>query len=358
MLEEKQLSEVFNTVKWDLTSVEKASELVKLIIAERKIGILGSVSRFKEALKLAKGALSRAYEINSRNLAGVYLKHIGGFYWYLGNRRNALIHLKLAVDIGFREKNFSLEADSLRKIGIVYYSNGEYDRSLEYFFEALEKAKCGEDVWLIGAISGNIAVIYELKDDIESARKYYEKARIIFRDLGDRRMEGVQIGNIGIMLYNTGKIKKAITLIEKSISIAENVGNKHSMVTMFSNLGKFYFELGKLKKALTILEKTEKMADEIQMRTERARVLILAAVIKNELYGESAKPIILENIRILERLKEFEFLVDAYILLSRFEKNSGNSKRAKTVIARAREIALRNDFTQQLKRINEEFKQT
>lgn len=93
-------------------------------------------------------------------------------------------------------------------LGIVYYSNGEYEKGLQQFNEIIEVDPNVHEPYY------NLGLIYEKMDDLEKAKANFDKAISLKPDFADAYY------HLGILNKLTKKKKQAIYSFEKALQIS------------------------------------------------------------------------------------------------------------------------------------------
>jgi tetratricopeptide (TPR) repeat protein len=161
----------------------------------------------------------------------------------------------------------SLEIYKLYKEGKKTRSSGEYEKSIEYFEQAIHlaeksrgqehKLKClrqlSQTYWELG----NYSKFFRLN----------EKALTIAQSLNNRKEEGICLFNVGIYYWNKDNYSKALSCYEKALIIAQSLKNKKSESSCLNNIGIIYEKIGNYDKALEYLTKAlvidEQLGDKI-----------------------------------------------------------------------------------------------
>jgi tetratricopeptide (TPR) repeat protein/transcriptional regulator with XRE-family HTH domain len=91
---------------------------------------------------------------------------------------------------------------------------------------------------------------------------YFERARAIFRDLGDRRNECNALDKLGLVYTRLGEFKQAIELHEQALRLARETGDRQPEANALGNLGVAHKNAGNLRQALECQEQTLAIARE------------------------------------------------------------------------------------------------
>lgn len=86
------------------------------------------------------------------------------------NINTLLYNLKEKINILLKLTNNPEDPDALRALGLEMQKKGDFNKALEYYFEALENSPRKEIEYTL------IGTIYYLKEELDSALKYFELA--------------------------------------------------------------------------------------------------------------------------------------------------------------------------------------
>ncbi len=86
------------------------------------------------------------------------------------NINTLLYNLKEKINILLKLTNNPEDPDALRALGLEMQKKGDFNKALEYYFGALENSSRKEIEYTL------IGTIYYLKEELDSALKYFELA--------------------------------------------------------------------------------------------------------------------------------------------------------------------------------------
>ncbi|MCJ7625107.1 MAG: tetratricopeptide repeat protein, partial [Anaerolineaceae bacterium] len=170
----------------------------------------------------------------------------------------------------------------LGNLGLAYSRLGQVDIAIKYYEKALMITReigdrCGEENHL-----GNLGLAYSNLGQVEKAIKCYEKSLLIAREIGDRRGEGADLGNLGGVYRNLGQVEKAIEYYKKALVISKEIGDRRGEGADLGNLGNAYSNLEQVDKAIEYYENALVIAKEIgDRRGEGADLGNLGGVYRN-----------------------------------------------------------------------------
>ena len=197
-------------------------------------GFLYKYGKYKESerIYLRQIAINEELYGNENTDTATSYNNIGLVYDSQGDFDKALeFHFK-ALEI--REKSLGKEhpdtAGSYNNIGVVYKSQGNYDKALEYYFKALEiwEILLGKEHPDTATSYNNIGNVYNSQGDFDKALEYHFKAlEIRGKVLGkDHPETATSYNNNGLEYYYQGDHARALQYYCKALEIREKVLGK------------------------------------------------------------------------------------------------------------------------------------
>lgn len=201
-----------------------------------------SVALYSEALTLAE-------KINDENLIIYVNTQIGFFYYSYNEYIKAMpffIRASNLLDI-YNSTDLIEAADVYKKNAYFLDSIGEYEKSIEYLLKALSYTP--SDSKLYATFLNNIGSSYYKKGNVESARKYFIKAKQVSLENKFEVRYAKVIGDLALIHFDQKEFQEAITLLKEDIEISKK-NNAHRN-TMYAQilLSKAYVELNEFDKA-------------------------------------------------------------------------------------------------------------
>jgi CHAT domain-containing protein/predicted negative regulator of RcsB-dependent stress response len=240
-----------------------------------------SIEKYHEALELYRKAGYRSGEAQTIN-------KIGEVYWYLGEMRRALEKFNESLPI-FRAIGDRLgEGVLLNNIGVVYESQGELQKALETLKEALpiirEVGDRVEEAITLAAIGR----VYRSLGETQKALEKFNESLPLRRAVGDRIGEASTLNNIGVIYLALGELQKALEKFNELLPIRRAAGDRRGMAATLVNTGAAFQGLGELQKALEKYNEGLPICREIGDREAEARTLNKIGSIYHSL-GEAQK---------------------------------------------------------------------
>jgi signal transduction histidine kinase/DNA-binding response OmpR family regulator len=153
----------------------------------------------------------------------------------------------------------------------IYESKGEYDKALTTAFEGLRIAERFPSKENIAMILNFIGTIHYEKEELTSARIYYARALLLYKQIGNIRQISGITANIANIYAGQKKYDSALVFYRSSLKLAEKTGSKSLLTFLYNNTASAHFDMGTYdsalylsKRALDIAHVTENTSEVIR----------------------------------------------------------------------------------------------
>jgi len=204
----------------------------------------------KAAALIAEGKLTLAEQSFARSLE-IYeeprvLNDFGLFLYQIGSLDRAESLFVQAVSLSADAKT---DAISYASLGDIYLTQGESDRALEMYENALELNTGLNDEDGMADSYGRLGVVYTLRGKLDIAEEMHTKALAI--DTRINRKEGMAIGysKLGNVFLSRGDFKKAQSMYELALEIDIALGRQQGLAKDYLGLGNIALLNGDFQKA-------------------------------------------------------------------------------------------------------------
>jgi tetratricopeptide (TPR) repeat protein len=165
-------------------------------------------------------------------------------YFFRSEYQKALEYYFQALTIAGKYADIGYVSECYSEIGIVYKNQGKYDLALDYYHQALElAAQTGNNSW-IATCNTNIGNVYKEKGYFIVALDYYLKALGTFEKLGHTRRMAACYENIGEVYHQQKDHEQALYYFNNALKLARESAFKSMITTCNLNIGKVYTNLG------------------------------------------------------------------------------------------------------------------
>ncbi|MBI3500436.1 MAG: tetratricopeptide repeat protein, partial [Bacteroidetes bacterium] len=269
---------------------------------------------------------------NGQNLQGLKAKALNGIgiaYFYQGDYPKTLEYYFQSLKIKEQIGDKSEIAKTIGNIGTVYWRQGNYSKTLEYYFKALKTFEEVGNKNKITVILSNIGIVYKEQGDNPKALEYYFKALKMDEELGRKNGIAANLNNIGTVYYQQGDNTKALECFFKGLKMADELGDKQSQANTFGNIGVIYSAQADYPKALEYyfkaLKINEEMGDKSGMTIELGN--IGSAYTKQKKYAQ-AEHYLLKSLALAREIGSLADIKEGHQLLSELYFEKGEYKNA------------------------------
>lgn len=191
----------------------------------------------------------------------------GILYDISGNSDSSYFYFNKAHEMSKKYNFKDHEARSLNNLGMYNWNKGAWEKSLDYFFEALKlnDKYTPENKINQSKYYSNIGLIYQELKLFDKALLYHNKAYQIRLNNNLLNEQAISLNNIGICYRVKKEYQKAIETYKKGIEVAKKADNKRELSKITENLGSVYIDLENYNKALTLYQESEKIKKTIEV---------------------------------------------------------------------------------------------
>ncbi|MEO6683548.1 MAG: adenylate/guanylate cyclase domain-containing protein, partial [Ginsengibacter sp.] len=242
----------------------KDTALVNNLNKETTLHFLDDQSK---AIELAIRARDFSKEVNYPIGEAYAYKNIGIIYYYQGDYFRSLENYNASLKIFLSIKDNVGISNLYSNIGVIYYNQADYVKALENQLLSLQYAELANDKLRILTALNNIGGIYYIKPATwDKALEYFYRALPLCEELGNTNALGAISTNIGNIYFSKNDDEKALEYFNRSLNA---YGSSDGSQNAYISLGKLYLREGKynialsnLRKALTI---SENLKDDISI---------------------------------------------------------------------------------------------
>jgi len=168
-----------------------------------------------------------------------------------------------ALKISTINEFYKGSALAYRQIGILFYFNGDNDKSIENLYLSLDKWKQAKDERGIGRAYMNIGIIQKNLGEYPLALENYIKSSKIQKEINDVDGLARSYNNIVNIYVELGDFEAALDYSFKSLEIHEKLNNKVEIAITYNNIGNIYNTQKILDKAIEYFELSLKINEKI-----------------------------------------------------------------------------------------------
>lgn len=244
-------------LKKDIADTNKVNHLNVLCSEYTNIGL------FDTAIYHGNTALQLAQQLNfKKGIANSY-NNMGIVYYSQGDYTKTLDYWSKALKVDEELKNKMGVETRLGNIGLVYWKQSDYLKALDFYFKALKMAEDLSDKKGIARHLANIGNVFNELKDYSKALDYDFKALKIAEEIGNKPLQANILSAIGIVQYNKVDNSKALDYYFKALKMQEELENKMAIAKLMSNIGNIYSAQEDYPRALEYFFKSLKMKEKL-----------------------------------------------------------------------------------------------
>jgi len=267
----KKPQDKIDSLKTILQTIEE--DTMKVSILNRLASDL-RVNEPEKALSFAMQALVSAEKLQFIKGITNSCYHIGVVNYSQGNYDKAFEYLLKSLKYNEKIKDKMGISNSYTVIGMVYRAQGDYSRAIDFNFRALKiNEELGNQEEISSSLN-NIGVVYHLQRNYDQAIDYYLRSLSIKDKLGNKKGIAASLGNIASIYFEqavSGQYPdstdsyyaKGHEYTLKALELNEDVGDKTNIAISLNNLGEYYALTGDHQKATEYLGRSLNVAKEI-----------------------------------------------------------------------------------------------
>ena len=235
-----------------------------------------------EAIESVRGLLKKVIEMSPELLAANNLlgETYGGYGTSEFDKAMEIYNstIKQLSTIG----NSSEIARANQNIAYIHHRKGDFDLSLNRYYEALEIYKKRNDKLGMSSVFNDISQVYERKKDIENTIVYLNQSLEIATELQDKLSIGKAITNLGLVYIKKGEYQNALINFNSAHDIIRDLNIKFGEAILLVNIGNTYGRMGDYNNGLKFSKDSYGMGESIGFKY----VMIYSAFSIGKMYAD------------------------------------------------------------------------
>lgn len=176
-------------------------------------------------------------QINDPDLISKVYTSLGDMNLDYGNLDTAQMNLKkVHAIIGQLTDNF-VKYDFYIVFGRLMVKEQHTDSAILYFEKALELAKSMDKIQLIAACYNNLGLVYNSITEYQKSYEYYFQAMLIFEESNQLSNLAITQNNLALVLVDLNQPEKAIELLKKAEALNIQLEEKYHLAMNYGNMG-------------------------------------------------------------------------------------------------------------------------
>lgn len=250
-------------------------------------------------------------------------------YWIaLGYRY--LTKMDRCLDNAYQAERFYLKvsdsegvAKSSNLIGVVYFYNGFYDKSMRYFYKAKLLAEEIKAIPTLCRIENNIGEVYRETEEFEQASLHYHAALTYALESQEPYFQAIILENLGQLFIHQNDFDQGYRYLKQSRELLLTQSDRSALADVENKIGALYLKKGEISKAEEQFHLAFQHIHPDGNRLYMAEILINLAELL-ELYEKSYEELLEEAKQIALSIDANHLLKKIYERLSRYYETKQN----------------------------------
>jgi tetratricopeptide (TPR) repeat protein len=253
-------------------------------LADKKITIPNRINTLnllaahynKDSTNLALVLANEAYllSLKEENTAqqAASLLNLSEGYLYNDQYDQALNYAYTALDICLASQNDSAIARCYTSLGWIFYDTENTHFSLQYHQQAYDIYKKGGDPRRLAVSTNALGLVYLLKDEFETARRYFDSTLAIAQQFHLEGMRATALSNRGICYNEFGQYQQALADLNQALSILSRV-DELSHAEVLNQMAYSHIKLKNYSQAEALLREARQLIDQSNSNTKKEKLL-------------------------------------------------------------------------------------
>lgn len=216
---------------------------------------------------------------------GVYVRCfniMGQVYYYQGDFEKTKEYFVRYLEEAIKAKDTLSIASAHNNLGAVYYEMGNYEKSLEYDLRGAEIHKQLNNPMGYANAMQNIASDLLEREEFEKSGKYLKVALEWYKKVPNEKGISEVYSNLGMLNCKTENWTESIEWYEKAIELARRINNPDIVKRSLMGLSDNYYAIGNFKKAIEMYKAYDAKSDSLVNLSHLEKVSELEIVYETE----------------------------------------------------------------------------
>ena len=235
-LQKNQLKEAETLIDVQLAQQEQLSLEQQVYYLNRKSQAKLLQGAFSESLASAKQSEKLLDSSPQSMLWGETFRAVCYAYIRTGKLDSALLYAEKLYDFSKKENDFKFRRAALVAMGNISLQNKKYQKSLDFYLEALSVSEATQDSSSLKVDNYNIGLAYSQLDEHEKSNEFLLKSAQMAEKENALDLLGRAYGSIADNYLDQRNFEAQETYLKKANEIAEKTGNKQLLAMGLAGL--------------------------------------------------------------------------------------------------------------------------
>jgi len=161
------------------------------------------------------------------------------------------------LNFAVQKNDFVMQATALKTMGLSVYFKDDFQKALELYNQALQRAKQVDASLAMSKIYNNIGVTQKALGNYDLALEAHLNSLAIKEELNDRKGMAISYNNMGVIYSTQENLPMAIDYFHKNLKIAEELNLTYRIASANQNIGLIYLRQKNFTRALSYFLSSE-----------------------------------------------------------------------------------------------------
>lgn len=197
---------------------------------------------------------------------------IRGFaYFVAGDNEEALAGYQKAADLHHERGDIQREASALSNLAATYNQIGRLEKALEVTLLALDRLSEGDNPERYGLVLGNAGMLFLQLRQVEEAKKYVKKGKLVLTEVGSTRFLGNITNMLGSLLSDQDSLEAAKQQFFEAMRLYQIEDDPLNRSSLYNNLGYYYKAVENLDSAMYFYQKAFDLSVELNNSAKKLK---------------------------------------------------------------------------------------
>jgi ATP/maltotriose-dependent transcriptional regulator MalT/DNA-binding SARP family transcriptional activator len=241
---------------------------------------LASMGRLSEAVGHLERARVRWVKLGNDEFLVQTLINLAMLYYYQGETERSEEVNRQALEKARERGSVYSEAYLLASLADIQRDTGRLSEAMEQYRRALDLARESDDAYLTIYVMDALANAQRLGGDIADAEGTVKRAAAEAEKRGGVYELGICTATVGLIQRDRGQLKEASASLERAITLLKEADSKRDLTKAYFHLAEVYFSLKRKRLALDCLETAAGLVQDLgydhflQLEAARASLLV------------------------------------------------------------------------------------
>lgn len=185
--------------------------------------------------------------------------------YHQGNYEKAIEYNYNALELSEKNQDSVLIAKAFQNLGLIYNEMEEYDEAISYLNKSLDISEKIKESELINKNYQNLSICYQNKKDLTKALELNERANQLAKIRKDTVRIIDALNNFGTIAYDQKKFDESLECYQKALILYLKINDQQGVAMAYNNIGLAYLDKKDYKKSLEYFKKSLSLANQLKM---------------------------------------------------------------------------------------------